>query len=113
MTVPAFPFAQTITLHRGTVTGQDRYGVDEYTPVDVDVPGCVVWPRTSAETVQGQDLVITGITVFAPAGTVVQPTDKVTVGGETFDVVGDPGVFSSPLTGTTSGVELQLVKAAG
>jgi hypothetical protein len=58
--------------------------------------------------------VVTGITWFAPPGTVVTPVDQATVDGLLYDVVGDPGVFGpSPMTGTTSGVEVQLVKASG
>lgn len=111
--MPSFPAAKTITIHRETVTGQGAYGADQATVTPILVPGCAVWPRTSAETVQGQDLVTTGITVFAPPGTVVEPTDTVTVDGITYDQVGDAAIYDSPLTGTLSGVELQLVKVTG
>ncbi len=111
--MPLFPFGSTITIHRRTGSTAGRDGAQTYVTTPILIPGCAVWPRVSAETVQGQDLVITGITVFAPAGTVVLATDTVTVDGLTYNVVGDPGSYSSPLTGTRSGVEVQLLRATG
>lgn len=111
--MPTFPFGATITIHRRTAATTGRDGAQTFTTTPIVVPGCAVWPRVSSETVQGQDLVTTGITIFAPAGTVVLATDTVTVDDLTYNVVGDPGAYASPLTGTRSGVEIQLVRTTG
>ena len=115
------PLPTTVTLHRAGEPTQDDYGNDVATLTSVPVPGCVVWPSDansggSNEQNQARDTVITGLTVLAPAGTVVAATDQMSVPGygEPFDVVGLPASWGpSPLTGTHAGVQVSLRRVTG
>lgn len=111
--MPDFPFSRTVTFLRKTLGAKDLHGNPSVTTTPILVPGCAVWPRVSSENVNGQDLVITGVTVFAPDGTTVLPTDQAVIDGLTYEVVGDPGLYASPLTGTRAGVEVQLMRVTG
>lgn len=117
MTGPA-PGPTTVTLLRAGPPGQDGYGNDVLTETSVAVPGCVVWPSaasSSDELTAGRDTVITGLTVLAPPGTAVAPVDRVQVPGYdgTFDVVGQPADWTSPLTGSRAGVQVSLRRVTG
>lgn len=117
MTVPVLQ-PTTVTLLRAAPAGQDGYGNDTLTFTAVTVPGCVVWPSaasSSDELTAGRDTVITGLTVLAPPGTLVAPADRMQVPGypETFDVVGQPAAWISPLTGTRPGVQVSLRRVTG
>jgi hypothetical protein len=98
----AFVSTVTVTLvTQGSPTGQDQYGNDTYTPVETTVPGCLFAPGGSTETVNGQDVVVTQPTVYAPTGTPVTAYDKAIVTGYgTFDVDGKPQAWPpSPFSG--------------
>jgi len=84
-------FQVPAVLHRnnGETTRPDGTSAPA-TPTDITLSGCYAWPAGSTESTQGQDNVLTGLTFIAPAGTVIQSTDTVTVLGETFAVAGDP-----------------------
>lgn len=75
--------------------------------------GCGLAPRGSSEVVQGRDTVITGVTLYAPAGTDLRATDQVRVGGVLYDVDGLPGVFASPFTGSSGPVVAELRVVTG
>lgn len=115
------PLPVTVTLHRAGTPTEDEYGNDVATETAVPVPGCAVWPSDpnaagANEQLQARDTVITGLTVLAPAGTVVAATDRMSVPGygEPFDVVGLPASWGpSPLTGTHAGVQVSLRRVSG
>lgn len=113
--MPTFPFGESITVHARSSTAQDDYGdpiVGDDGP-GVVVDGCAVWPRASTENTNGQDLVVTGLTVLAPPGTAITATDQVSIRGDRYNVVGDVAAYRSPLTGTDAGVEVQLERVTG
>lgn len=92
----------TVTfLIKGTPTGVDADGNDEYTPTPLVVPGCVYAPGGSTETLGNQDTVVTQPTLYVPAGTVLGVIDQAVIPGVgTFDVDGDPQDWPAhPVTG--------------
>lgn len=112
---PSFTFGRTVTLQSRAVTSTSADGNDVYGSTPTTVTGCVIWPRTSTENVQGGDLLITGLNLFLPPGTDVTAVDRVTLDDATvWDVDGLPGDYSqSPLTGDGSGVLVALVASSG
>jgi hypothetical protein len=114
-----FAAAESVTLIRTAATSTDAYGNDVRTNTTSEVAGCAIWPRMvgnsvfTSESVQGRDQVITGLTVLMPPGTVVLPTDLVVVRGIEYDVDGDPGLWSSTLTGLQTGTEVALKRVTG
>ena len=78
------------------------------------VEGCAVAPRMSTEpTIRGRHGVIVGLTLYAPPGTVILPTDRITIGGNDYQVEGEPGVWKNPFSGSTPGIEVALKRAEG
>ena len=73
------------------------------------IHGCAVAPRSSSElTDPGRLAVIVGLTVYLPAGSVVSPQDRMLVRGDLYEVDGEAGVWVSPFTGWSPGVEVAL-----
>ena len=112
-------YAVTLTLLRTSVSGQDDYGNDVRESVEVDVPGCAVWPRDSNgsggnELTGTRDTVIVGYSAVLPFGAEVKATDLVRYAGTVYDIDGEPGVWGpSPLTGNVAGVQIALRKVVG
>lgn len=113
------PNGDTITIVRPGEATRDGYG--NYVPgppTEIPVTGCGVAPRDGSsagdnELTDARDTVITGLTVYAPYGTDVRATDKMRVGGQLYDVVGLPGSFRSPFTGSTGPVVVSLELVTG
>ena len=111
--------AVTLTLLQTAVAGQDDYGNDVLESIEVDVPGCMVWPRDSNgsggnERTGTQDTVIVGYSAVLPFGTAVKATDLVRYAGTVYDIDGEPGVWGpSPLTGNVAGVQIALKRVTG
>lgn len=107
-----FQFGETVTLNRQTVAGQDDYGNDVYTTVPVILANVPVWPSTSTEAVQGQDLVTSDLTAVLPSGTDVTAVDSVQVYGDNYEIVGQPGQYQNSFSGTEL-IQIQLKKVTG
>lgn len=103
---------ETVTL---LVTGTEKDAENNDRPLTtpVDVPGCVVYPRGSTEVLTSEDLVTDQLTVLLPAGTVVKPTDKMTVRGDDYTVDGTSFAWQSPFTTWSPGVEVNVTKVTG
>lgn len=56
------------------------------------IVGCVVLPRTSHEEERGW-VVVEGRMIIAPYAADILATDKIRIGGETWDVDGEPGDY--------------------
>lgn len=81
--------SQTVTVVRGP--GLDWQGDPlPDPPVEVDVAGCMVQPRTTNEQTDQRDTVRTGLTAWLPAGTDIRATDRVRYAGELHHVDGNP-----------------------
>lgn len=111
--MPSFTYGEMVTVVSRALTGQDDYGNDVYGTTETPYYNVPAWPTGSSEKDQAADLVITGVTVLLPAGTVVTPTDRVLVYGNTYEVDGEPAQFSSPFTNTGIGVETRLKRVTG
>lgn len=111
-------FGESITLHSRHVTGQDQYGNDIYTSVDIPLTNVPIWPRNSSELVQGQDVSIVGLQAFLPAGTSAWTIDSITIvsgayAGRDYEIDGEPGYYRSPFTGRDPGVLVNLTRITG
>lgn len=103
-------FTETVTVVRQVV---DNWG-NHTAGATHDVDGCAVWPfGVSGEVVVGEDTVTWDMYVLMPAGSDVVATDRVIVRGITYDVVGEPIRWISPLTGRQPGVQVNLKTATG
>lgn len=71
------------------------------------VDGCVVFPRGSTEEQGRTATVITGMTVIAPPGTVVESNDDVEYRGEVYEVIGDVGEWDF-FDGSGAGVQINI-----
>lgn len=113
------PHGDTVTIVRPGAPTRDGYG--NYVsgpPTEIPVSGCGVSPRDSTgsaanELTGARDTVISGLTVYAPYGTDVRATDRMRVGGVLYEVVGLPGSFRSPFTGSTGPVVVSLELVTG
>ncbi|WP_405536869.1 hypothetical protein [Streptomyces antimycoticus] len=103
----------------GASTEYDEYGVEVPGPAEeIPVLGCGVAPRdgnaaSGNEQTQARDTVITGLTLYAPAGTDLRPTDKVRVADVLYEVDGQAGAFKSPFTGSGGPVVAALERVTG
>lgn len=116
--MPVFRFGQTVVLHTRTKSGVDGDGNDVFSNTAATFTNVPVWPsdgngNSSNERLQGRDTVISGYSIFLPAGTDVQAVDYVEVNGGTFEVSGLPGIYLNPFTGTNPGVLVNVTKVTG
>ncbi len=96
------PFGITVTFITRGVAVPDVRGNDTFPhPVSTVVPNCLYAPGGSTELVQGQDMVTSQPTVYAPTGTNVGSPDSATIPGiGTFEVDGSPNAWPvHPMTG--------------
>ncbi|GAA0632186.1 hypothetical protein GCM10010174_61490 [Kutzneria viridogrisea] len=78
------------------------------------VEGCGFAPRTATEDVDRRDTVITGLTLYAPAGADIRPTDRIVrVDGTVWEIAGEPGDWWTPLTGWHPGLEIAVTRVTG
>lgn len=106
---------ETITVVRPATT-TDRYGnaISDWTSATrTDIDGCAVAPRSSSEDNIGRQAVIVGLTVYAPAGADIRPTDRLEVRGDDYEVDGDVGDWRNPFTGSRPGLEVPVKRVAG
>lgn len=107
-------FGETLILLARTVSGQDSDGNDVWVTVETVVKRCAIWPRTSLELVQGQDLSIVGLSALLPSGLAVRATDQIRrADGTVWEVDGEPGVWDSSLTGSKAGIQVNLKRVSG
>ncbi|MEV1331127.1 hypothetical protein AB0J20_16295 [Micromonospora costi] len=102
---------ETAVRVRAPLAG-DGYGNqarDWNAAVRTELPGWGFAPRRGEEApADGSQGVIVGLTGYGPPQVDVLPTDRLEVRGQVFDVVGEVGVWRSPLTGWEPGVEVAL-----
>jgi hypothetical protein len=103
---------EIVTRIRATSGGRDPFG-DPVGPAvpDLDIPGCAIAPRQAGEQIgQGRYAVTSGLTVYAPAGADVLPSDRLRVRGVLYEVDGEPADWRSPYSGRTPGMEIPLTR---
>lgn len=107
-------FGETVVLLRRTITGQDRYGSDLYTTVEVPVPGCAVRPLASQEDLGDyRDQITTSVEVIMPPGTVVTAVDRLRIRGLVYEIDGVPTEQVSSVTGARPGVRVIARRVTG
>ncbi|MEU5976387.1 hypothetical protein [Streptomyces sp. NPDC047315] len=116
----ALPHGETITILRPGPASRDAYGNDVAgAPTEIPVEGCAVAPEDatgsgSDELTDARDTVLSGLTVWAPYGTDVRPTDRVRLAGIVYEITGRPASpYRSPFTGSTGPVVISLSRVTG
>lgn len=104
-------------LHEVYVAGvKDAHGnpVAQWAPpVLLSVHGWAP-PTGDREPVEGnRNAVIRDLDVYAPAGTVVAPKDRITINGDRFEVVGHPEDYSHGPWRWQAGVRINLLRVEG
>jgi hypothetical protein len=107
-----FRHGVTITVKRG---GTDSRTGDPLPTTEHTVERCGVAPRSSAETNNLGNAVITGLTVFAPYGADIRATDTVLIPGDpdAWYVEGEAGHWRNPFTGWQAGTQFALTRQKG
>lgn len=104
----------TVLLLQRSATGKDALNAKTYSYLPVPMPGAVFAPGTTTELVQGQDLVTTQPTVYAPPGLpVATPVDRMQVDGVTYEVDGGGDVWTDPWEDAQVGQVIKLEAVAG
>lgn len=106
---------QSITIIRpGTKTLRGSTVPDWNNASDpVTVSGCSVQPASTNLDENGRVLGISdGLTAYIPNGTDVQAGDHIVYDGETYEINGEPRVWTSP-TGMNNHILLNLVRYSG
>lgn len=104
------PAGETIVRIRAT-GGRDPYGDPTGTDERTDIPGCGIAPEQTGETIGGGRLAVTsGLTVYAPPGTDVLPSDRFEVRGVVYQVAGEAAGWTSPYTGARRGTTIPLTR---
>lgn len=80
---------ETVIIHPLTA-GTGRFGAASSDGADRVIGGCITWPRGSSETSDPSNIVIEGLNVLLPPGTVVDATDEMTARGERWQIEGVP-----------------------
>jgi hypothetical protein len=84
------------------------------TPTVVAVEGCGVEPRPSTEPVaDARNATVSGFTLYLPADVAVTAGSRVRVRGKVHEVLGEPAVWRSPITGWSPGVVVQTQRVEG
>lgn len=106
-----FAHGKTVTVLQ-TVTTKDDYGDSTSTVTEVPWGPCAVAPRSSTEqTDPHRPSVIVGLSIYGPPTVEIGPNDQVRIGGELYDVEGEPGDWQSPFTGWHPGLEVAVKRA--
>lgn len=107
---------ETITRLRAPLV-DDRYGgqtPDWDAATSTTIPGCVVAPGQAGEAHgDGRQGVIVGFTIYAPAGSDILPSDRLTIRGHDHEVDGEPGEWVNPWTQVTEGIEVRARRVDG
>lgn len=90
----------------------DDYGDPVQTEVLVETTGELQQFERQEPIGQGE-FSVAHWTLFLPAGTQIDTSDAVIVGGEEYGVEGEPWLVRNPRTGSDSHLEVTLVRAAG
>lgn len=105
------PHGETITVRRPAGTSPRG---DPLPTVDHTVGGCAFAPRTSTELLDRRDTVTIGLSLYAPPGADIRPTDRIVrADGTVWEVTGEPGDWLTPWSGWHPGIEVALTRVTG
>ena len=106
--------SQTLTIVKpGTTTSRGSTVYDWEHPVSsTDIAGCSVQPASTGLSQDGRVLGINqGWTAYIPEGTAVSAGDHVIYEGDTYEIDGEPRVWTAPFT--RSHIQLNLIRWEG
>lgn len=104
---------ESITVKRRTKNGEDAQGNPTYTIASTTVTGCGIgWEDSGEDVASFGTRAVTGATIYAPAGTVFEPSDVITIRGVDYTVVGDDAAWTGYYSGTPAGVVIGVKRAA-
>lgn len=101
----------TVTRMRGKT--RDRYGNLAGADASADISGCSVQPAGGTEQTGTGEMVVTNMTLFAPAGTDILVTDRIGWAGDTYAVDGPPKAWPESTGLPHLEVQLKLVQGQG
>ena len=109
-----FPRGEAVTVYNATLT-TDRYGNEVSTwAAGTTYQHCVVSARRTDDlTNGGRQGTIVGLKVLLPTTAEVDPHDRLEVRGSMYEIVGEPFAPSSPFTGLTPGVSVDIRRVEG
>lgn len=87
---------ETVQILRRSVTGEDSSGVETSAFTPLATVAAFVGRQDTTENVGGRDLVVADYSFMLPAGTSVEPYDRLVHDGRTFEVVGLPRAAVTP-----------------
>jgi hypothetical protein len=113
----SYPYGETINVLTAGVT-TDPYSNEDAPDWDnatsVTVEGVAVEPRPSGEPLQdARNQVVSGFTLYLPAGTAIDASSRVVVRGNTYSVLGEPAEWRSPLADWQPGLVVQVERSRG
>jgi hypothetical protein len=104
-----YPYGVTVVVQRATT---DRFGDRTYVDDHV-LTDCAIAPRESTEATGDRATVIVGVSLYAPHGADIRPTDRLILPDGAYQVVGQPFDYVNPFTGWAPGVEVALERVVG
>lgn len=111
-----FPYGETVTVVRAGLV-DDGYGnevPDWANGTSTPYEGCAVAQGSrGSEVLTDRNAVLSDLVVFMPSGADVLPTDRLSVRGRTYEVVGEPFDWVSPFTATRFGVVVYCNRVEG
>lgn len=106
------PFGETVVVHRRTLGTPDSDGNDTWIDADTTYERVTLYPRESAEFVQGQDLNVIGLSAVFVPGILLDTTAEFTARGTRWRVDGEPAQYHSSLSGQ-SVTKVNLTRESG
>lgn len=111
--LPSF-MTMTIVRKRAsvkTVRGSDVFDWSKTT--DITIQNCLVEPASGSLSLDGRELgIMQGLTAILPPDSDVKAGDHIVYGGNTYEIDGEPKLFSLP-TGTVTNMQLNLKRWQG
>lgn len=102
--------SDTVTVLRGQ--DRDNWGNLQGSDTETDVTGCSVQPVSATESTDRGQLLVTSLTLYAPAGTDITAEDRVRWLGDVYEVSGKPARWNDEL-GNPDHVQAQLLLREG
>jgi hypothetical protein len=91
---------------------EDEFG-NEIPQTDEIETVCELQQQQRSEPGNEGELSVTTWLLVLPAGTVLRTSDKIEIGGDVYEVEGDPWAVRNPRTQTDSHVEATVTRSAG
>lgn len=108
-----FRGSETVTIKRRSATGTDDWGNKTYSTTTISVSNCMLGFGSESEQVEAnREPIDTGLTIYMPNGTQVEPGDRFIIRGTEFVKDGDPQEWAAPFNFNV-GVVVRVKKRRG